>query len=297
MPSSTTRPPYISSLLAATFVLFLLGMYVLALNQGRQLVDGLRESTTLVAELRPTAATTAETEVDAARVNALQEWLEQQPFVKSGSVTLITKEQGAQRLREEFGDDFMNFDLENPLTDVITLNLDAQTVASGRMEQARLSISERPEVLDAYVQEGNVALLASRLSDIGLWGSVLGAVLLLGVVLLLLNTTRLALLNKAQLIKNMELVGASWGFISAPFLKRAVLLGALSGVLAVLLVIACSAYAKTQLTDIWADPTLTQFALLGGALILVGVFINFATTFFVIRRTLKMRVDDLAALR
>ena len=280
------RPPYLSTVLATALVLALLGGYALVLLQGRQLLRELRESTKVMVEVCPSTG-------EAAR-GVLEDFLAAKPYVKPGSLLFLSREDGAQRLREEYGEDFLDFELDNPLYEVYTFNVPERFVDEAAVAEIREEIEAQPAVLASYVQEDIVRTLTRRVGAVAWVGLGLGVLLLLGVVFLVLNTTRLALLAKAPLIKNMELVGASWGFISWPFLRRGALLGLGGGVLAAVMTYGLGAFAKTALPDAWQDLPVWQYAALVAALLLSGVLLNFLATFYVVRRTLRMREDDLA---
>ena len=61
--------------------------------------------------------------------------------------------------------------------------------------------------------------------------------LLIVVIALINNTIRLAIYSKRFLIKTMQLVGATGGFIKRPFILRSILNGFLSGVISLLLLL------------------------------------------------------------
>lgn len=282
------RPPYVSTVLATALVLTLIGAYGLILFQGRELVRELRESTQVVVELRP--------ESDEAGRNALEAYLNGRDFVKASSLTYVSKEEGARRLQREFGDEFMDFELENPLFDLYTFNVAEAYVDAGRIAAFRSGIEGQSAVMASYVQEDMVNTLTQRIGAVAWIGVGIGAVLLLGVVFMITNTTRLALLAKANLIKNMELVGASWSFISRPFLRRAGWLGALGGLLAVALTVGLAAFAKTYLPAAWQYVPPWQYVALAAVLVLAGFLLNWLATWVVVRQTLQLRDDDLAML-
>ncbi len=282
------RPPYVSTVLATALVLTLIGAYGLLLLQGRELVRELRESTQVVVELRPQS--------DEPGRRALEAFLGAQAFVKAGTLEYIPKEEGARRLQAEFGDDFMDFELENPLFDLYTFNVAEAYVDAERIAGFRDDIEAQSAVMASYVQEDMVNTLTQRIGALAWVGFGIGAALLLGVVFMITNTTRLALLAKATLIKNMELVGASWSFISKPFLVRSAWLGMLGGVLAVGLTVGLAAFAKTYLPAAWQYVPVWQYVSLAAALILIGLALNFLATLVVVRQTLRLRDDDLAML-
>ena len=232
---------------------------------------------------------------DAAR-EVLAAFLTERPYVKPGSLVYLSQEEGARRLREEFGEAFLDFEFDNPLYDIYTFNVPERFVDAGEIARLRAEVDEQPAALASYVQEDMVQTLTQRVGALAWVGLGLGAVLLMGVVFLVLNTTRLALLAKATLIKNMELVGASWAFISRPFLRRGAWLGALGGVLAVLFTAGLGAFAKTYLPGAWQEVPAYQYTALAVALVAAGLLLNLLATFYVVRRTLRLRDDDLALL-
>jgi cell division transport system permease protein len=274
--------------LAMSTVLVLLGIYALVLLQGRGLLRDLRERVTVVVEVRP-AITSADRE-------AFKEWLEGSAFAKTGSVTFVSKEDGARKLREQFGEDFMDFGLENPLYELFTFNVAEAFVNPESLQAVKTELQAQDASLAVYVEEDVARSLSQRVSALAWAGIVLGAFLLLAVIFLIVNTTRLALLSQAQLIKNMELVGASWGFISRPFLLKSIRLGSLAGLIAALATLGCSYALQQYLPSIWQPLSILQISIIALGLIVIGLLVNFASTFVVVRNTLKLRVDDLAAL-
>jgi len=91
----------------------------------------------------------------------------------------------------------------------------------------------------------------------------------------------------------MELVGATWGFISKPYIKRSILHGIISAFIAILLLICLLLWANRYLPGI---STLSSgFSIVGIALglLLLGILINGLSTYFVINKYLSKRLEDL----
>ena len=136
--------------------------------------------------------------------------------------------------------------------------------------------------------------IARNLRNVSLAVLAAGILLIFVATALILNTIRLALYANRFLIKNMELVGASWGFISRPYLLRSLWHGLLSALLAILALAALLYTAvrfSGQTVQEWLDlrGTLLVFA----ALVLMGILLNVAGTYYVVRKYLSMRLDDL----
>lgn len=285
MSRSIRRPPYFASLLATTVVLAVLGALALLAAEGERLRRALSESVTVVVELRPAA-----TEAERADFTV---WLASQPFARAGTLRFLSAEEGAERLRRAYGEDFLRAGLANPLFDVYTFNLAAGYTGDADRGRVREAVVAQAAVLAAAVQDDYAARLVARLSSLRVVGIALAGVLLLGTSLLVVNTARLALLSRAVVIRNMELVGASWGFIARPFLVRAAFIGLAGGLLAAGLVYAAHEAGMRLLPALWRPLPLESLLIGGGIVVLSGILLNFATTFFVIRRTLRLRIDDL----
>jgi len=150
-----------------------------------------------------------------------------------------------------------------------------------------------PFVSDVFYQESVVENVGSNIRRIGFFLLGIGIFLILVATALIHNTIRLALYANRFLIKNMELVGASWEFISKPYLIRSVLHGFLSGLLAVAFLILAIFWSEQQLPDLRAMRNIPGFITLFSGLIVLGILITLSSTYYVVRKYLKMRVDDL----
>ncbi|MEL7161890.1 MAG: ABC transporter permease, partial [Bacteroidota bacterium] len=84
-----------------------------------------------------------------------------------------------------------------------------------------------------------------------------------------------------------------WGFISRPYLGRAVVQGLVAGLLAVGGVFALQYWLDSVLPELnlFAEPLPLLYGYVG--IVLLGVIINFLSHLVVVRRYLRLRVDDL----
>ncbi|MCY7328193.1 MAG: hypothetical protein LH618_06570, partial [Saprospiraceae bacterium] len=112
-------------------------------------------------------------------------------------------------------------------------------------------------------------------------------------ITLIHNTIRLALFANRFLIKNQELVGASWSFISRPYLQRGILNGLWSAVLAILGLLGTLWWIQNLLPEVEEIENFDYLIIVFIGLILLGVVISGLSTWFVVNKFLKMRVDDL----
>ena len=121
--------------------------------------------------------------------------------------------------------------------------------------------------------------------------ATLAALLAIASVLLIFNTVRLSLFSRRREVEVMKLVGATDWFIRWPFVLEGVLLGALGGVLAVLLL----GVAKVALLDplasdfaLVAAPETIAFPLLALLLLAASVLVSAGGSALSLRRFLRI---------
>ncbi|MCB9285466.1 MAG: hypothetical protein H6563_15480 [Lewinellaceae bacterium] len=281
-----SQPNYGRSIVSVALVLFLLGFFGLVLLQARQLVALLKEEVNLIVEIDEAANDEEKT--------ALREYLESSDFLKAGSLRYISKEEGIQLLRDDFGSDFMETGLPNPLYDVFVFNVKSAFMHPDSLKNIRSDLMKTwYTVSDVYYQQGLIDTLARNLRRIG-WVSLGISLFFIFVAFVLIhNTIRLALYSNRFLIKTQELVGASWEFISRPFLRRSVWNGVLSGLLGIALLNGLLWLAQQEIPELQELHNWPSILILFSALILVGVLITWSSTYYVVNKYLKMRVDDL----
>src|SRR5882757_1659213 len=91
-------------------------------------------------------------------------------------------------------------------------------------------------------------------------------------VALINNTIRLAIYSQRFLIKSMQLVGATKGFIRKPFMLYGIWHGLLGGLIAILILIGTLSFAYKEIPDLVILQNYTEFGLIFVAILGIGVF-------------------------
>ncbi|MEL6142512.1 MAG: FtsX-like permease family protein, partial [Bacteroidota bacterium] len=212
---------------------------------------------------------------------------------RSGSTVFRSKEAALTEMGDEINQDLVDLDLPNPFRDMITFNVPSAYLQEDSLKTISTSLEEHPMVRDVFYQEkfiNRILINARRLSFVFLGVALL---LVLIAVILIHNTVRLALYANRFLIKTQELVGATWSFISRPYLRRAFWHGLLSGLLAVAGLIGIQLWLQTQAPELQLFERPLWLGILYFSLLLLGVLISYISHYSVVRRYLRMRVDDL----
>ncbi|MBP8239413.1 MAG: permease-like cell division protein FtsX [Saprospiraceae bacterium] len=279
------RVNYTNVIVSMALVLFMLGLFGYALLYGRQLGELLRESIDVAVELTENA--------EKAQADKLMEVLNTSEFVKSGSVQLISKEEAAKIMQAELDEDFAQAGLSNPYFDMVTFNVKADWMHPDSLAWIRTALREEAGVNDVFYQGETAELIASNIKKVA-WGALFTALFFIfAAATLIHNTIRLALFANRFLIKNMELVGATWGFISRPYLLRAVWHGLLSGLIAVLGLYILHRILESSIPQWKALGDGAVLLSMAVGLVVLGVAVQWLSTLVVVRKYLRLRVDEL----
>ena len=284
-PAQRAKPNYFYTISSVAMVLFLLGFFSVLFSLSRKLGQHLKERVNVLVEIEP--------ESNPLLVDSLVNSLRLDTAIKSETVVFTNKENALASLQEDFGEEILNLDLPNPLYDVITFNVKAAYMTSEQLESLRQKLKSERFVKDVYYQEGLVHQIVSNVQKSSWLFLILGVLFLLIAITLIHNTIRLALYTNRFVIKNMELVGATWAFISRPYIKRSILHGIISAIIAILLLICVLLWAKSYLPELTALSSGFSIAGIAVGLLVLGVLINGLSTYFVINKYLNMRLEDL----
>lgn len=280
------KPNYVYTVISVALVLFLIGLFGLVILHAQRLVRVYKERVTVMVELAEQATPDS--------IKMLETELQNYPFVKSGTTQYISREDAVKLMQDDFGDDFFKLGLPNPFSDVFTFNVNADYLQTDSLQQIRLLLkTQYGFITDVFYQESVVDTIGANIRRISYILLGLGVFLVIIAGVLIHNTVRLALYANRFLIKNMELVGASWEFISKPYLFKSALQGLLSGMLAIgALALALTGFEQ-QIPELKAFRNVPGFVTLFAGLVILGILINLVSTYYVVRKYLRMRVDDL----
>ena len=278
--SSNFRTSYVSTVISISLVLFLLGVMSLLLFNLRALSDNVKENLGFSVILKDSIKTPD--------VQWVKKRLDASKFVKS--TDFVSKQQAAEQLEADMGEDFTGFLGYNPLPSSIDVKLKAEYFNPDSITNIKNQILRYNQVKEIFYHE---SLLDSVVSNIAKISSIL---LLFSILLftityaLIRNTVRLAIYSKRFSINTMQLVGATDSFIRSPFLRKAVIQGLTAAAITMLMIFGSVIYDYTQFGGVLKFEGLI---LVGIIIIAAGVLITFSTTWFGVNRYLKMSSDEL----
>jgi cell division transport system permease protein len=163
---------------------------------------------------------------------ALQQKIRSLPQVASAK--FVPREDAYRDLQDKLGRGSGLFErLPNPLPDAIHVHThDPSQVA----EVANL-VRQWPEVGEVVHAERTIRILLGVRRVVGIASTVAGVLLLLAAVLIVHNAIRLTLIARRREIGIMQLVGATPGFVAAPFLFEGAFHGVVGALIALCIIV------------------------------------------------------------
>lgn len=282
---SRTRPTYLYAVTSVALVLFILGFFGLIALHAHSLVQIFKERVDIWMELRPDIQ-----QDDVARIVGE---VRNKPFVKQESVRFISREQAAATMRRELGDESLLEELPGMMRDVVQFNVRAAYLQSDSLAAWRSELRRDSAVADLYYEAANIGNIGANVEKIGWISLGLGFLLIFAAVTLIHNTIRLALYANRFIIKNQELVGATWGFITRPYLRRGILNGLLSAALAIIALVVLLWWGRKTIPELKDLEDLNGILMIFTGVVMLGMLISGLSTYLVVHKFLKLRIDDL----
>jgi len=229
-------------------------------------------------------------------IQKVMDWLEELEYVRPNSVEFINKESAAKEMKAELGDNWTALDIDNPFFDIVNFNLKANYLNEEGLLMVSNLIKEKSVVSDVFYQSDLAEQINNNLRKIGWTSFILGLLFIIIAVTLIHSTIRLAMYSDRFLIKNMQLVGANWKFISRPYLDRSFRNGLWSSLIAIVMLGIVLMIMNNQFPDLklelwFQSPISLAIVILG--IFGMGILISGLSTYYVVNKYLNMRLDDL----
>ena len=236
------------------------------------------------------------TSAEQADIDRVQKLIENEvPHV--GKVVFVSKKQALARQREAGRGDYYDLLGSNPLPDTFRITPDdPENIGQIRDALAPASPSGGRSVADPSIDEvrdrkEDTATLLSVTRVVKVTTALLAGLLIIASMLLIGNTIRLSLYARRREVEVMKLVGATDWFIRWPFVLEGVIVGALGGLLAVVLL----GVVKVAVVDplaadfaLIAAPDTMNFPLLIALLLFASVAVSALGSGISLRRFLRV---------
>lgn len=280
---SKARTSNISTVVGIALVLFMLGSLLFVILNAKKLSDHVMESFRVQVFLKDDAK-----EADILKFKKL---LEAESYVLE--TQYITKEEAVIMMEEEIGENFVEFLGFNPLQSSLDVHLVAEYAHSDSLKWIEQEILANPRVKEVVYQPDLIDLINQNIRKISMVVLGFSALLLLIAIALINNTIRLAVFSKRFIIRSMQLVGATRGFIMRPFIWQGIVNGIWASILALLLIVGVLYFVKTELPELMNIQDIKSLVELFGLVVLLGIFISVISTIFAVNKYIRSDLNKL----
>lgn len=274
---------YFSVILSITLVLFLLGALAVLLLNTQKLANYFKEQVSMTIFLKD--------EAKEADIRQLQKTLSVAEYAKN--VSFISKQKAAERYSEEIGEDFVTFIGDNPLRNSIDLNLKADYAEPSKMQDLATELLQNTFVFEVTYDKPLIALIHENVQRIGFFILIVSGFFTIVAILLINSSIRLSVYSKRFIIKTMQLVGATRGFIRRPFIITNIRLGMIGAFFATILLCGTLFYIDNHFPEFKILSDWKELAIISGIIFLIGIFISWLSTYFAAQRFLNLNTNDL----
>lgn len=277
------RSSYVTSTISITLLLILLGVIGLLLLNTKRIRDYVRENIVFMVILKDNVRT-----VD---IFQIQKALDAKRYVKE--TKYIDKDKAAIELQEELGEDFIEFIGHNPLLPSIEVKFLASYANNDSIAIIENELKEFDQIKEVYYQKNLIHTVNENVQKITLLVLIFSGFLLLIAIALINNTIRLSIYSKRFIIRTMQLVGATAGYIRRPFLVRSIIQGIIGALFAIACLLGLVYFLQDMMKGVISLNDINILGILFAIVLLLGIIINCISTFAAVTKYIRIKTDKL----
>ncbi len=276
-------------IISLTAALFLIGFCAMLVIQSKKLVSIIRQNIDVSVFVDKSLS-------EAGRDSIFME-VSQKPYVQtlgdSSDITFVSKEQAAKEFMEGTKEDFTAFLGENPLRDSYRVKVREDYFEEAKLKAIQQDLEKVNGVYEVVYQENLADAINKNITKLYIVLASFALVMLIIIVLLINNTIKLAIYSQRFLIRSMQLVGATNGFIQRPFLMRGATQGVVSALIASFFLIILEQVAVRNVEGMAQLQEYDKLAFVLLMLVVLGILVGVVSTTQSLHRYLKMSLDEL----
>ena len=273
---------YMSIVIIMSIVLFLFGFFGVFVISSNSIANSFKENFSVSIFFQDN--------VKQIEVTQLQNELLMSDYIDK--LSYVSKESAVLIMKEEYGEDFIQDLGYNPLVNSIDLNFKSQYVEAVKIDSISEIIKKNKYVDEIVYDKNLINLINENIKRVTFWLIPSISIFLIITFLIINSSIRLSIYSNRQLIKTMQLVGATKSFIRKPFLKTNAFLSLISSFLSISLIILIINYLDNNINFLNNIEPKTIF-ILCLFMILLGLTISYISTFFATQNILKIKADKL----
>jgi cell division transport system permease protein len=286
LTTRSARASYISTVIGISLVLFMLGLVGWGVMVARKVTRVAKESIQIDVFFKDNSRD--------ADMRMLEKTMAAEAYVKS--VRYVSKEEALEVTKQILEDDSLLAPIDNyneikPSLEIF-IKEDYANPDSVKKIEDNLMAKYQGSLIDEVSYNSAMFLTINNSLKYFAWIILALAALLLVIAIAMINNTiRLAVYSKRMLIRSMQLVGATEGFIRRPFMLRAFLQGIVAALISLGMILLGLNYLLNWFPALaGVHDSMILFTVFGGVTLL-GIFISWISTYFALRKYLRLKSD------
>ena len=273
---------YVSITIIMSIVLFLFGFFGIFFISSNSIANSFKEDFSVSIFFKENAKKI--------EIIQLQNELLMSSYIKK--LKYISKDDALLIMKEEYGQDFIQELGFNPLVNSIDINLKSEFVEASSLDSISAIISKKKYVDEITFDKNLINSINYNIRRVSLW--LMPSIIILSIITFLVinSSIRLSIYSNRQLIKTMQLVGATKGFIRRPFIRTNILLSIISSFISISILILLIYYIDLNISFV-ENIKLQSLLMLFIIIISLGLIISYISTFLATQNILKIKADNL----
>ena len=273
---------YVSITVIMSIVLFLFGFFGIFFISSNSIANSFKENFSVSIFFKENAKKI--------EIIQLQNELLMSSYIQE--LKYISKDDALLIMKEEYGQDFIQELGFNPLVNSVDINLQSEFVEASSLDSISAIISKKKYVDEITYDKNLINSINNNIRRVSLW--LMPSIIILSIITFLVinSSIRLSIYSNRQLIKTMQLVGATKSFIRRPFIRTNILLSIISSLIAISILILLIYYIDSNISFI-ENIKLQSLFMLFIIIISLGLIISYISTFLATQNILKIKADNL----
>ena len=273
---------YVSITVIMSIVLFLFGFFGIFFISSNSIANSFKENFSVSIFFKENAKKI--------EIIQLQNELLMSSYIQK--LKYISKDDALLIMKEEYGQDFIQELGFNPLVNSIDINLKSEFVEASSLDSISAIISKKKYVDEITYDKNLINSINNNIRRVSLW--LMPSIMILSIITFLVinSSIRLSIYSNRQLIKTMQLVGATKSFIRRPFIRTNILLSIISSLISISILILLIYYIDSNISFV-ENIKLQSLIMLFIIIISLGLIISYISTFLATQNILKIKADNL----
>ncbi|MEC7621464.1 MAG: permease-like cell division protein FtsX [Candidatus Neomarinimicrobiota bacterium] len=203
------------------------------------------------------------------------------------SITVISKKDAERIFKSQFGDDILGLLGYNPLPISCVINLKKDWPSRLDLQPIISDLKKYREV-DEVRHQGKLISRIESYYDRFLQIMIIAiSITLIIAIFIISNTVRLTIFSKKELIKSLQLIGATKWFIKGPFIIEGIVHGLIAAILAVYSLVGIIRFSKYLIYDLTKFGIIFDQVFIFQVLLSISILVGFIGANRAISRFLK----------